>query len=166
MAAAKTISDVYYVHRVHNARHSHRVHHLSKHRDAEELRKLLRFERVVEEQDGNRTKRYTETSTEENTYEERVEKMQNTSTCSYRIEPVMPDTNIKQLMHLQHIKCNETGQKCHGSNKTYCCVQTYKMINFKLGDGPYNQMKIFTGCVCAIDYGMQAKNTVEQFYMP
>lgn len=76
-----------------------------------------------------------------------VKKAQNLSICKYTVESI-PDTRGSRVpKDLEHVRCNHIGSSCQG---TYCCIQTYKNVEVSYGDGDTETIKLYVGCVCAL----------------
>jgi len=94
---------------------------------------------------------------ENTSFELEVKEAQNSSICNYTVESI-PDTRGSRVpKDLEHVKCNHIGSICQGTG-TYCCIQTYKNIEVSYGDGDKETMKLYVGCVCAL----QVFNNVQQ----
>ena len=86
---------------------------------------------------------------QEKVFELEVKQAQNSSICNYTVESI-PDTRGSRIpKDLEHVKCNHIGSSCQGTG-TYCCIQTYRNIEVSYGDGDTETMKLYVGCVCAL----------------
>ncbi|KYQ58215.1 hypothetical protein ALC60_02635 [Trachymyrmex zeteki] len=86
---------------------------------------------------------------QEKLFELEVKQAQNSSICNYTVESI-PDTRGSRVpKDLEHVKCNHIGSSCQGTG-TYCCIQTYRNIEVSYGDGDTERMKLYVGCVCAL----------------
>lgn len=79
-----------------------------------------------------------------------VSTLQNASVCNYTLEPVGEEFGIWMSTNLHHIKCNSDviGNKCQ-NKRPYCCIQTFEIIDLPFPNKPSQQVKIYTGCLCA-----------------
>ncbi|KYN39128.1 hypothetical protein ALC56_06554 [Trachymyrmex septentrionalis] len=86
---------------------------------------------------------------QEKVFELEVKQAQNSSICNYTVESI-PDTRGTRVpKDLEHVRCNHIGSSCQGTG-TYCCIQTYRNIEVSYGDGDTETMKLYVGCVCAL----------------
>lgn len=82
-------------------------------------------------------------------FELEVKEAQNSSICNYTVESI-PDTRGSRVpKDLEHVRCNHIGSSCQGTG-TYCCIQTYRNIDVSYGDGDKETIKLYVGCVCAL----------------
>lgn len=82
-------------------------------------------------------------------FELEVKEAQNSSICNYTVESI-PDTRGSRVpKNLEHVRCNHIGSSCQGTG-TYCCIQTYRNIDVSYGDGDKETIKLYVGCVCAL----------------
>lgn len=96
-------------------------------------------------------------SGENDNFELEVKEAQNKSVCNYTVESI-PDTRGSRVpKDLEHVRCNHIGSSCQDTG-TYCCIQTYKNIEVSYGNGDKETMKLYVGCVCAL----QAFNGVQE----
>lgn len=80
----------------------------------------------------------------------KVERLQNTSSCAYVVEPIKDHRAVGQFKELYDIKCVNVGHSCSATNeRPHVCMQTYKMI--KVHRESNKSIRIYTGCVCAYD---------------
>lgn len=82
-------------------------------------------------------------------FELEVKEAQNSSICNYTVESIPDNRGTRMPKDLEHIKCNHAGSSCQNTGG-YCCIQTYRYINVTYGNGEEEQMKIYVGCVCAL----------------
>lgn len=83
-------------------------------------------------------------------FEVEVKDAQNTSTCSYTVEPVLDKKGNRVRGNLEHVKCNNKGCLCQDQFNGTCCVQTYQKIDVFFDDNTVENMKVYVGCVCAL----------------
>lgn len=97
----------------------------------------------------------------DNSFELELKVAQNRSICNYTVESI-PDTRGSRVpKDLEHVRCNHIGSSCQ-STGTYCCIQTYRNIEVSYGNGEKETMKLYVGCVCAL----QAFNGVQESQLP
>jgi len=82
-------------------------------------------------------------------FELEVREAQNKSVCNYTVEPIPDRRGSRVPRNLEHVKCNHIGSSCQGTD-TYCCIQTYKNIEVSYDNGDKETMKLYVGCVCAL----------------
>jgi len=110
--------------------------------------KAVNYRRMTEqdERDFLRSERDQEPEPRES-YELEVKKAQNSSICNYT---VVADTKRNRVPRdLEHVVCNHAGTSCQGAG-SYCCIQTYRKIDVSYSDGNREIMKLYVGCVCAL----------------
>ncbi|KMQ86126.1 putative serine threonine-protein kinase vps15-like protein [Lasius niger] len=85
-------------------------------------------------------------------FELEVKDAQNISICSYSVESIPDIRGTRMPKDLVHIKCNVIGSKCLniGDQDIYCCIQTYRYVEVSYSDGEGERLKIYTGCVFAL----------------
>lgn len=76
-----------------------------------------------------------------------VREAQNISVCKYIIDAIPDPRGARIPKDLEHVRCIGSGM-CQG---TYCCVQTYKIIEVSYGvdNGDKETLKVYVGCVWA-----------------
>lgn len=98
---------------------------------------------------------------DEASFELEVKEAQNRSVCNYTVESI-PDTRGSRVpKNLEHVRCNHIGSSCQGTG-TYCCIQTYRNIEVSYGNGDKETMKLYVGCVCAL----QVFNNIQEPRLP
>lgn len=146
---AKILPERYHVRHEGGHRQPHKIHHPMERHDQGMSKNHSRTHSDEIVRRNLSTTRRRRHGTDDLMYEMEVEEVQNTSICSYTIQPVEDKSGNWMLKNLQHIKCNKVGNKCQQSDKPHCCIQTYKMVDLKFSNSSMQQVKIYTGCVCA-----------------
>ncbi|XP_050445959.1 uncharacterized protein LOC126848792 [Cataglyphis hispanica] len=82
-------------------------------------------------------------------FELEVKEAQNSSICNYTVELIPDNRGTRMPKDLEHVKCNHAGSSCQDTGG-YCCIQTYRYIKVSYGNGEEERMKIYVGCVCAL----------------
>ncbi|XP_066586532.1 uncharacterized protein [Prorops nasuta] len=81
-------------------------------------------------------------------YQLEVKEAQNSSICNYTVVPI-PNVRGRNPRDLEHVICNHAGSRCQSLGQ-YCCIQTYREIEVTYGDKSSEVLRIYAGCVCAL----------------
>jgi len=122
--------------------------------------KAVNYRRMTEqdERDFLRASERDQEPEPRESYELEVKKAQNSSICNYT---VIADTKRNRVPRdLEHVVCNHAGTSCQGAG-SYCCIQTYRKIDVSYSDGNREIMKLYVGCVCALQVSSGSLRVVE-----